>query len=341
MNARTVCAALLVVVFGWGSAWMLSIGAHQAWSVAFERPVPASGRTAAVADIPTPVPDAARAPATASLSILIGGDVMFDRAVRKIGQRSGYDGFLAGVAPLFKSADIAVVNLEGPITSSSSKTLLLNGHTTDDLNFTFAPETAHALAEAGVRLVSLANNHTDNFGMTGFEETKRWLSQAGLGYFGDPWNDQGTEKVVTEKGITVAFVGYHGLQPGFERVVSEVKRLSDAGDFVVVMPHWGVEYSSHSTAKQKAEARRLAEAGAGAVIGAHPHVVLDHEWIGPVPVYYSLGNLLFDQYDSPRTTHGNIVGFKLSKGVDGATRLEDLRAYETSIGPGNAVSVDF
>ena len=185
------------------------------------------------------------------------------------------------------------------------------------------------LAHAGIGIVSLANNHTDNFGASGFRETEALLDAGGIGHFGDPWNDAGTEKTVTKNGISVAFVGYHAFQPGFPRIIADVKRLSAAGYFVIVMPHWGVEYSASSTDDMKAKARALITAGAKAVIGSHPHVIGEHEWIGDVPVYYSLGNLLFDQYFSPAVMKGNVLELRITEGASGVS-LDSLRVYDTS-----------
>src|SRR6185437_993480 len=142
-------------------------------------------------------------------------------------------------------------------------------------------------------------------------ETEKWLDAAGLRHFGSYWNATGTEAVFDMKGMKIAFVGYHQFYPDFDHIISDVKRLNAQGDFVIVMPHWGVEYQPHPNDLQKKQAQELVDAGAKAVIGAHPHVVEDHEWIGQVPVFYSLGNFLFDQYFSPETMKGQVVELNL------------------------------
>jgi poly-gamma-glutamate synthesis protein (capsule biosynthesis protein) len=266
-----------------------------------------------------------------TLTILMAGDVMLDRDVRRLGNMYGYDSLLADIAPLFKSADVTVANLEGPISSSPSKTLLPNGHiVTDDLSFTFATATALVLKKAGVSLVSLANNHSLNLGQSGLAETKSWLDAAGVGWFGDPLNASGNEAVFAKNGITVAFVGYHAFEPGFARVKKSVEDLSADGDFVIVMPHWGEEYQAHPSAMTEGEARELVAAGARAIVGSHPHIVMGHEWIGGVPVFFSLGNLLFDQYFSTSTMQGMIVKLELSRN-DGLVSLDRVSVYETSL----------
>jgi len=131
---------------------------------------------------------------------------MFDRNVRKVAEQNGYDSLLDGVSELFKNADVAVVNLEGPITSSPSKTLLPNGKTTKALIFTFASSSALALAHSGIDAVSLANNHSDNFGARGLAETKKWLDAANVQWFGDPANSSSSEAVIIKNGIHIAFI---------------------------------------------------------------------------------------------------------------------------------------
>ncbi len=268
-------------------------------------------------------------PATEEFKVVIGGDVMLDRHNRALGNLYGYDYLFQGIAPLFKSADESVVNLEGPVTDYPSKTLLSNGETDDDLTFTFATNTPEALAAAGISLVSLANNHTYNFGADGLAQTHEWLSDAGVEWFGDPLNTGGTEQIICKNSICVAFVGYHEFNPGQDHILADVKRLSSEGYPVVVMAHWGDEYATNTPARVKAEAREFVDAGATAIVGAHPHVLGDKEWIGNVPVIYSLGNLLFDQYFSQDVMTGNVAELDFEK-VDGAVYLDKVLLYTVS-----------
>jgi poly-gamma-glutamate synthesis protein (capsule biosynthesis protein) len=250
-------------------------------------------------------------PDSGTFKIMIAGDVMLDRYVRKLAEQNGYDSLFTDIAPLLHTADLAVVNLEGPITNFPSKTLLPNGSTTPELVFTFSPATAPALARAGIDLVSLANNHTDNFGLAGFEQTKEYLKQTGLSWFANPWNSRGDSKTVCQKGICVAFVGYHEFREGFDNVLAEVRALDPQVDLVIVMPHWGEEYVPEPSERLKTKARQLVTAGADLIVGAHPHVVMSKEKVNGVPVFYSLGNFLFDQYFSVETMNGELLEIDL------------------------------
>ena len=196
------------------------------------------------------------------------------------------------------------------------------------MSFTFAPKSAKALADAGITAVSLANNHTANFGVKGVNDTKKNLGDANVQWFGTPWNASSTELVIERNGMKIAFVGYHDFAPGFDRILDDVKRLSAEGDFVIVMPHWGIEYYPHPTAKMREQAREFVAAGAKAVIGAHPHVISENETIAGVPIYYSLGNLLFDQYFSDDVMNGELVELNVVNGPAGPT-LSSIQTYRT------------
>jgi poly-gamma-glutamate synthesis protein (capsule biosynthesis protein) len=270
--------------------------------------------------------------------IVIGGDVMMDRGIRLLGNNLGYDSLFEKILLIFKSADISIVNLEGTITSNPSKTLLPNNKFTKELYFTFATTTAEVLANTGIDYVSLANNHTDNFKIKGLEETKKWLNIANVGYFGDPWNSSSTESLIEKDGFKIALIGYHEFQPGLARITSSIKRLHEEGYFVIILPHWGDEYVTKLSDRIQNKAQTFVDAGADAIIGSHPHVVMKPEWIGDIPVFYSLGNLLFDQYFSSEVMTGNIVELDISND-EGKYNLDNVSVYEISLASRNGIEI--
>jgi poly-gamma-glutamate synthesis protein (capsule biosynthesis protein) len=263
------------------------------------------------------------------LSVVIGGDVMLDRGIRMLGEKYGYEYVFSGIKDFFRNSDISVVNLEGPITKEDSKTFIDNKNFTNSFQFTFATSTVLALSEAGIDIVSLANNHTDNMGYSGFIETQSWLSSVGIGYFGSYWNASSTEFLFEKNGIKIAFVGYHGFQSGLERILLDVERLSGKGYFVIVIPHWGPEYQSVHTTDMESVALQFVARGAGAIVGAHPHVIMDRQWIGQVPVFYSLGNLIFDQYFSPEVMKGQVLKLNI-KSAGLGQKLHSIEIYEVN-----------
>jgi len=357
---RTILAALIVVAFGWGAGYVVlqGIGVLSPSTVIIKT----ENRTATVDVAKTNEPEN-----TASIGskissffknddrllIAMGGDVMFDRYIRNYGENNGYNSlFDNSIISLFKKADIAVANLENPITENLSKTLV-DGKGVESFIFTGSLKGVDALANAGIDMVSLANNHTDNFGLSGFLETQKWLNQASIAWFGNPWNSTSSKMsttdlenddspivtIVDKNGFKVAFVGYHSFQLGIDRVISEIKRVSGTDTFTIVMPHWGEEYTYQASDRLKSQARAFIAAGADAVIGAHPHVIMENEWVGNVPVFYSLGNLLFDQYFSPEVMKGNVVELHLTK--DGLEpHLERLEMHTTKLVKSQGVTLD-
>lgn len=267
-----------------------------------------------------------------TLSIIIGGDVMLDRSIRVRGERDGYGQFFDSLQEFFNRADLVVVNLEGPITSNKSKTALEDGSYSKELQFTFATTTAKVLDEVGIDVVSLANNHTSNFGKKGFDETKDWLGVGGVDYFGDPWNSSSTEAVFEINDMKIALVGYHYFSTGLANILEDIKRLDSEGYFVVVMPHWGEEYVTEHLPIMEEIAYKFVDAGADAIVGSHPHVIMDHEWIGGVPVFYSVGNLLFDQYFSVDVKKGNIIRLNIKKFGFGA-KIESVDIFDVFDSP--------
>ena len=348
-------ASALVVVFVWGSFWVGGLGIgiiknsdnnnqiallkHTANTSAVSAKVIVTNSDNSTLPTSTSTTSPILSNPVQSLTILMGGDLMLDRGVRLVGQKYGYASLFATATPLFKQADIVVANLEGPITSNKSKTVLANGKTNSSLIFTFDPKSTKAIADSGISVLSLANNHSSNFGNSGLIETKKWLKQSGLEWFGDPYNATTSELIISKNGINVAFVGYHAFAKGFDGVVEQVRRLSDQGNFVIVMPHWGEEYVSSPSALIRSQARTLVSAGAKAIVGAHPHIILEHSWMGDVPVMYSLGNLLFDQQFSPEVIKGNILELKLVKNLDKIS-LQKVRIYETSIASRRGIDVN-
>lgn len=266
---------------------------------------------------------------TSTITVLIGGDVMFDRDIRARGEKDGYEKLFAGIQNLFHSADISVVNLEGPITTYPSRTFLADGTYTKSFTFTFSPVIAKFIKNAGIDLVSLANNHTENFGRIGIDQTHTYLSQADVSWFGDPENLPTTGHVVCKQSICIAFVGYHEFSPGYENIIQDIQQLSHQGYPVIVVPHWGEEYSPIAPERIREKAKELISAGAFAIIGSHPHVIENKEWIEGIPVIYSLGNLIFDQYFSKEVMTGNIAELTISKNGD-QTRLDRVRLYTVS-----------
>lgn len=246
--------------------------------------------------------------------ILFVGDMMFDRTIRKATEEKGVEHTFSCIKPFLSGFDGVFGNLEGPITTESSRSINTNVGEYGNTTFTFATNTAQLLRDSNVVAVSLANNHIFDFGRDGVKSTKSELQKAGVGYFGDPLTIDNKVIYLTHGGYKIAIIGYNAFL-GVDTVDDTVSLIKDSRayvDYVFVFPHWGEEYVS-ATELQKTTAHNFIDAGADVVIGAHPHVIQEIEEYKGKKIYYSLGNFIFDQYFSPEVMRGLGVEVNITK----------------------------
>lgn len=233
-------------------------------------------------------------------TVLVFGDVMLDRYVRNYIAASSTAALFEHVQNDITNTDVTMFNLEGPITGFASVV------SKENLQFTFATHTAFDLSKIGIDIVSLANNHTHNFGKEGLRQTREYLSAAGITFFGDPYNQK--SNIVTKyklDDITISLVGYHQFEnPDITNVLQAIQEEKAQGNFIIFFPHWGNEYEKKASDIQKEIARKVVQAGADIVIGAHPHVIQNVETHDSKPIFYSLGNFVFDQWFSEDVKYG-------------------------------------
>jgi poly-gamma-glutamate capsule biosynthesis protein CapA/YwtB (metallophosphatase superfamily) len=248
-------------------------------------------------------------PQAPSIQLSFVGDMMFDRYVRERHNSTDYVSVLEKVSTLFTDSDIVIGNLEGPITTFASVSDWRDGGP-NHYKFTFATSVASTLHTTGFTTVSLANNHSMNFGSEGLVQTKDWLTKNNLQYIGAPdelyvplRNASSTPRIAL-----YAFDQWHAKDVG---ALEEQLKKELADTFVVVYAHWGDEYEKAPNAGQKEFAHRFIDAGADFVVGSHPHVVQTKELYKEKWIYYSLGNFVFDQYFNKDVTCGAVLTLTL------------------------------
>jgi poly-gamma-glutamate capsule biosynthesis protein CapA/YwtB (metallophosphatase superfamily) len=232
------------------------------------------------------------------------GDVMLaGKWAAKI-RKNGYDSPFRNVAEVLKNGDITIANLESPIALGGSE------FTGKKFRFRAEPEVAGALKKSGINLVTLANNHTMDFGGDALSETLINLQNAGIAWIGAGANLAEARKMAlyTIKGKKIAFLGYSliqpveffagrnrpGTAPGFEKLfIEDIRRARQEADYVIVNFHWGTEGRSDIQPYQRAVAHKAIDAGADVIIGHHPHVLRGIERYRNGIVFYSLGNFIF------------------------------------------------
>ena len=232
------------------------------------------------------------------------GDVMLAGRWAAAIRKNGYDSPFRGVAAELKTGDITIANLESPIARGGVE---FSGK---KFRFRAEPELAGALKESGINLVTLANNHTMDFGGQALMETIKNLESAGIGRVGAGKNLDEARKMTlyTIKGKKIAFLGYSltrpveffagrsrpGTAPGFEKIfVEDIRRARQEADHVIVSFHWGTEGRSEIQPYQRTVAHKAIDAGADVILGHHPHVLHGIERYKTGIVLYSLGNFTF------------------------------------------------
>ncbi|WP_290871225.1 CapA family protein [Aquabacterium sp.] len=314
----------------WGCA---VVGAGQTPPGAAEADATIEAVPPALRPAPRPVAQAAGvAPAGPTVRIAWLGDVMLaDGPGRVI--RQGRDPF-AHVASRLAEADLRIANLECVI-ARGGKALAKP--------WTFrAHPRALPVLQRHVDLVSLANNHSGDYGVAAFAEMLDRLDRAGLAYVGGGHNLREAHRVriVERKGLKIALLAANEMFPRrFEagdttpgiawaedaQLLHDVRTARAQADIVIPYLHWGTEGDEQAHERQRALARRLIEAGADAVVGTHPHLVQDTEVYQGKPIAYSLGNAVFDGFSSPLNNTGALLWLEVNRQGVTAWHMETLK----------------
>lgn len=253
----------------------------------------------------------------ADVRALFGGDIMLSRYVGRLARQKHDPAWpLHEVADLFASADIAFANLESPFSDRG-------GNIDQGMVFRARPEMVAALEAAGIDVVSAANNHVRDCGSYGIEFTLDLLEKHGIRAVGAGASGELAHQgaILARQGMGFGFLGYtfdqsNGNHPDVdervammdtERMRADVSSLRERADVVIVSMHAGNEYQPKPNAFQQRFARAAIDAGASLVVGHHPHVVQPVEQYNNGVIFYSLGNLVFDQFQSEKTQRGWIA----------------------------------
>jgi poly-gamma-glutamate synthesis protein (capsule biosynthesis protein) len=276
-------------------------------------PVPEAAPKAAPATAATPAQVAAPVARPVELRIAAVGDIMLGGTAAPEMRKYGYDYPFEVTKDILKQAPIVFGNLEGPLTGGGA------AGTAKQYVFRSPPDkVAPALARAGFNIVSLANNHTLDYGPEGLKDTRAALDKAGIGYVGAGRNLAEARQPVymMADGITVAFLAYSltfpeefwagpdtpGTAFGHERFVrTDVTAAREKADLVVVSFHWGQEGKTELRDYQVQLAHAAIDAGASAVLGHHPHILQGVERYKNGVILYSLGNFAFGSFSNTAT----------------------------------------
>ena len=257
-----------------------------------------------------------------TVRLVFAGDIMLDDGPGKEVAK-GVDPFVDFAATL-TDADFTIGNLECVIATSGEKVK-------KPYNFRADPRTIPLLARY-FDAVSVANNHSGDFGPEALVEQCERLEAARLPYFGGGRNatDAHRPLVIELKGIRIAVLGYNEFKPRSfeatatragiawsvdEQVIDDIKlaRTKHKADLVIPYMHWGYEEEPEPNDRQRAFSRVMIDAGADLVVGGHPHITQGAEYYNGHLIVYSLGNFVFDGFKEGPCRIGWLLRLTLDK----------------------------
>lgn len=209
---------------------------------------------------------------------------------------------------VWAGASLVCANLEGPLVTGGTPVL-------GKCTLRSAPEWAVFMREAGINVVSLANNHIMDYGVAGLESTLQALDAAGIRHVGAGRDIAEAQSplflecnglqvaILARTSVVVSSPSYAGVGQAGVAWLDEVETLASItacrrqADLVVLLVHWGMEEHCYPTPTQRHLARRFVEAGIDLILGHHPHVLQGYERLGNAAVAYSLGNLILDDFE--------------------------------------------
>ncbi|MBX4198100.1 CapA family protein [Candidatus Parcubacteria bacterium] len=254
-----------------------------------------------------------------STTILFVGDIMLGRNVELLMDQRGDNYPFDKISDYLNSVDIVVANLEGPVLTKHTRT------PSNSLSFNFHTRMPDVLAEHNIGIVSLANNHTFDYGKSGYDQTVTYATRAGIDVVGHPFAF--AEQYILRKTINnqkFLFIGFNITNPNFDfkkaRAFTQTLK-KEPGEFMIALVHGGEEYKLKSGTRQQTFYRGLVDDGVEIVIAHHPHVTQEVEDYKGKKIFYSLGNFIFDQYFSKDVQQGLMVKATFS---DGKVQYEEV-----------------
>lgn len=255
------------------------------------------------------------------------GDIILGRTVAKKMSELGFLSPFLNVASRLKGADLTFADLETPLSDQVAPPY-------EGMSFIAPSGAIQGIEASGIDIVSLANNHSTNFGENVFLDTLNLLKSKGIKYVGGGENINEAKKIeiVEAGGLKFAFLNYNSIigaisatqnSPGVANfslkpwgednpqdlslIKEKIKEAKTKADIVIVVFHWGVEYTLEPILSQVNLAHEAIDSGADMVIGTHPHWIQTIEFYKEKPIFYSLGNFIFDQEWSLETKQGLIL----------------------------------
>ncbi|MEJ7707191.1 MAG: CapA family protein [Nocardioidaceae bacterium] len=270
------------------------------------------------------------------------GDIMLGRRVGQSAAAAGNSSApLRPMAERLGRADITVGNLESTLSDDGAPRQ-------GDDSFAAPPTVLRGLAVAGFDVLSLANNHSGDYGRRALLETVRAFADSGIEPLGAGANlREAWRAVVFERqGVRVGFLAFNAIGETWrastgsagaaslrmdprtgpldpielDKVADRVRELAARTDVTIVLPHWGDQYTHEPVPDQRLVGARLLDAGATVVVGGHPHWVQSVQRYDGRFIVHSLGNFVFDMDFMRETQEGFVLDLTFRDGELVATR---------------------
>lgn len=246
------------------------------------------------------------------IRVLFVGDILLSRNVKQEFQARKTFPWVS-LKPLFQSADLVAGNLEGAVGDIQDR---LNSPVESPV-FAIDATDIPMLKTAGFTVLTIENNHSLDLGRTGKKNTIEALRKNQL----TPVCLENSPQFFTVKDVVISLVTLNlvlGRDSSKNQIPSieieqKLRLAKSLSNIVIVSIHWGSELLDWPSHEQRKTASWLIRNGADIIIGSHPHVIQKPELIEGKPVFFSLGNHLFDQ-KYPRTKEGLMVDIRIQKG---------------------------
>ena len=301
LKANIIAAVMVIAVLGIAGLFSYKILSEKYFKnidLSLESFNPSDDTQAENVSNPKPIEIVTKSPEV-SLTISVVGDCTlgtdenfnYSRSLNSYYEKYGADYFLKNVKSIFEADDLTIANLEGTFTSLTTRA---------DKTYAFKgpAEFVNILTGSSVESVTLANNHSRDYGPQSLTDTKKVLDDAGVVHFG-----YDETAVVDVKGIKVGLVGIYELvdHKGREQQVKDniAKVKSEGAQIVIVIFHWGIERDAAPNSNQTFLGRLAIDEGADLVCGHHPHVLQGIETYKGKNIVYSLGNFCFGGNSNP------------------------------------------
>ena len=265
-----------------------------------------------ISNTPTPTPKPSQA------IIGLAGDLGLGRHITSTARlKNDFTWSFGGVASWLQQNDLNIANLESPVTDPCPEGL--TGTFTFCGDKRFLPQLSQ-----NKFILTLANNHILNYGQSGLKQTYDFLNQYQIPFY---YSHQDDYKFTTQTidNISFGFLGYDlvtyppnianniAQSELIEQIISDISQYNNQVDWLVISLHWGNEYLPQAETWRVNLVHRLIDAGADIIHGHHPHVIQPSEIYKDKPIFYSLGNFIFDQSWSYETSHSQLIRLTLSQ----------------------------